>query len=115
MCPLLALLIILSHSCKVFSREPFDTLPEKETRQQKLPGALLSTEEAADYLAISAETLRCLCRWKAITFIQVTPSECRFQLADLDEYIASRRNKRGKGCTLKARLRDFPDDVLDHI
>jgi hypothetical protein len=52
-----------------------EPLPEKKTRREKLPGALLSTEEAAYYLSISAETLRRMCRRKAITFIQVTPSE----------------------------------------
>ena len=71
-----------------------DTLPAKETQREKPAGALLSTEQASDYLAISAETLRRLCRRKAISFIQVTPSEYRFQLVDLDEYIASRRNRR---------------------
>jgi len=69
-----------------------------ETRTERLPGALLTTEEAADYLAIAPETLRRLCRAKAITFIQPTPSEYRFArrfaLADLEEYINSRRNKR---------------------
>jgi excisionase family DNA binding protein len=68
-----------------------------ETREEKVPGALLTTEEAAAYLAISPETLRRLCRAKAITFIQATPSERRFAQADLDEYIASRRNKRASG------------------
>ena len=68
-----------------------------ETRTERLPGALLTTEEAADYLAIAPETLRRLCRAKAITFIQPTPSEYRFALADLEEYINSRRNKRASG------------------
>jgi excisionase family DNA binding protein len=58
---------------------------------------LLSTEAAAEHLAIAPETLRRLCRQKAITFIQVTPSEYRFTLSDLEEYIASRRNKRASG------------------
>jgi excisionase family DNA binding protein len=65
-----------------------------ETRQEKLPGSLLTTDEAAEYLAIAPETLRRLCRQKAVTFIQVTPSEYRFALTDLEEYVYSRRNKR---------------------
>jgi excisionase family DNA binding protein len=60
---------------------------------EKPPGSLLSTEEAAAFLAISAETLRRLCRRKAITFIQVA-SEYRFTKADLNEYVSSRRNRR---------------------
>ena len=60
---------------------------------EKPPGSLLSTEEAAAFLAISAETLRRLCRRKAITFIQVS-SEYRFTKADLNEFISSRRNRR---------------------
>jgi excisionase family DNA binding protein len=55
---------------------------------------LLSTEAAAERLSISPETLRRMCRRKAITFIAVTPHEYRFAHADLDEYVASRRNKR---------------------
>lgn len=55
---------------------------------------LLSTDEAAQYLAISSETLRRMCRRKAITFIAVTPHEYRFAPVDLDEYVASRRNLR---------------------
>ncbi len=74
-----------------------DPLPEQETRREKPTGALLSTDEAADYLGISAETLRRLCRRKAITFIQVTPSEYRFHPGDLEEYINSRRNRRRSG------------------
>ena len=68
-----------------------------EARQGRVPGALLTTEAAAEYLAIAPETLRRLCRQKAITFIQVTPSEYRFSVSDLEEYIASRRNKRASG------------------
>jgi excisionase family DNA binding protein len=56
--------------------------------------ALLNTDEAAEYLSISAETLRRLCRRKAITFIQITPSEYRFSRKDLNEYVSSRRNRR---------------------
>jgi excisionase family DNA binding protein len=73
----------------------FPEIPYRpKTHQDRLPGALLTTEEAADYLAIAPETLRRLCRQKAITFIQPTPSEYRFALADLEEYVCSRRNKR---------------------
>ncbi len=60
---------------------------------EKPPGSLLSTEEAAAFLAISGKTLRRLCRRKAITFIQVA-SEYRFTKADLNEYVSSRRNRR---------------------
>jgi excisionase family DNA binding protein len=60
-------------------------------------GGLWNTEQAADYLSISAETLRRLCRRKAITFIQVTPSEYRFDLPDLVEYKEARRNRRKSG------------------
>jgi excisionase family DNA binding protein len=67
---------------------------KSKPHKEKLPGGLLTTEQAADYLALSQETVRRLCRGKAITFIQATPSEYRFAKADLDEYIASRRNKR---------------------
>jgi excisionase family DNA binding protein len=77
------------------------SFPEKplrpETRPERLPGALLTTEEAADYLAVAPETLRRLCRAKAVTFIQPTASEYRFALADLEEYVNSRRNKRASG------------------
>jgi excisionase family DNA binding protein len=72
-------------------------LRQPETHPERLPGALLTTEEAADYIAVAPETLRRLCRAKAITFIQPTPSEYRFALADLEEYINSRRNKRASG------------------
>jgi excisionase family DNA binding protein len=72
-------------------------VPGEEERQEKLPGSLLSTEEAANYLGVSAETLRRLCRRKAITFVQITPSEYRFDLNDLKEYVDSRRNRRKSG------------------
>jgi len=81
------------------------SFPEKplrpETPPERLPGALLATEEAAGYLAISPETLRRLCRQKAVTFIQPTPSEYRFALSDLEEYVASRRNRRVSGVRKK--------------
>jgi excisionase family DNA binding protein len=69
---------------------------------EKPPGSLLSTEEAAGFLAISAETLRRLCRRKAITFIQVA-SEYRFTKTDLNEYVSSRRNRR-KSARYRYRL-----------
>jgi excisionase family DNA binding protein len=59
-----------------------------------MQGALWTTDEAAGFLAISPDTLRRLCRRRAITFIQITPSEYRFDLPDLKEYIDSRRNRR---------------------
>jgi len=55
--------------------------------------SLLSTYDAAERLAISPETLRRMCRRKAITFIQVG-SEYRFSQGDIEEYVASRRNRR---------------------
>ena len=55
--------------------------------------SLLSTYDAAERLAISPETLRRMCRRKAITFIQVG-SEYRFSQWDIEEYVASRRNRR---------------------
>jgi excisionase family DNA binding protein len=73
------------------------TAPEPETRPARLPGALLSTEEAADYLAISPVTLRRLCQRKAVTFVKPTPYEYRFLLRDLEEYVAARRNVRKSG------------------
>jgi excisionase family DNA binding protein len=73
---------------------------EKTTKPS---GALLNTDEAAEYLSISAETLRRLCRRKAITFIQITPSEYRFFQEDLNEYISSRRNRRKSPLTIKCR------------
>jgi excisionase family DNA binding protein len=64
------------------------------TQQERPVGSLLSTERAAQYLDISPETLRRLCKRQVITFIRVTPHEYRFDLADLDEYKNSRRNRR---------------------
>jgi excisionase family DNA binding protein len=68
------------------------SFPLHETKE-KSNGSLLTTEEASEYLAISAETLRRLCRRKAIIFIAVG-SEYRFSQDDLKEYVASRRNRR---------------------
>ena len=64
--------------------------------EPKPPGSLLSTEEAATFLGISPESLRRLCRRKAITFIRITPDEYRFHPDDLTEYVNSRRNRRKK-------------------
>jgi excisionase family DNA binding protein len=72
-------------------RDPL-SFPLREPKE-KPPESLLTTEEAASFLAISPETLRRLCRRKVITFIQVA-SEYRFTKADLNEYISSRRNRR---------------------
>jgi excisionase family DNA binding protein len=80
---------------------------EERFRIEKTPiksnDALLNTDEAAEYLSISAETLRRLCRRKAITFIQITPSEYRFSREDLNEYVSSRRNRRKSALTVKYR------------
>jgi excisionase family DNA binding protein len=62
--------------------------------KETLPDGLRTTEQAAEFLSISTETLRRLCRKKAISFIKVTNSEYRFRKGDLDEYIASRNNRR---------------------
>jgi excisionase family DNA binding protein len=67
---------------------------ENATEQERPVGSLLSTERAAEYLGVSPETLRRLCKRQVITFIRVTPHEYRFDLADLDEYKNSRRNRR---------------------
>jgi len=67
---------------------------EQDPPAPKPPGSLLSTEEAAAFLGISPVSLRRLCRRKAMTFIQVLPSEYRFHPDDLDEYVNSRRNRR---------------------
>jgi len=48
-----------------------------------------TADEAAEYLSISAETLRRFCRRKAVTFIQITSSEYRFSREDLNEYAFS--------------------------
>ena len=42
------------------------------------PEALLNTEQAAAYLNIAPESLRRLVRRKAISFVEVLPSEYRF-------------------------------------
>jgi excisionase family DNA binding protein len=68
--------------------------PAPAAAKPKPPGSLLSTEEAAAYLGISTESLRRMCRRKAVTFSQVMPSEYRFHPDDLAEYVNSRRNKR---------------------
>jgi excisionase family DNA binding protein len=75
----------------------FPEIPLGPERPERLPRGLLATEEAAGYLAICPETLRRLCRAKAITFIQTTPCEYRFAMSDIEEYINSRRNKRVSG------------------
>jgi excisionase family DNA binding protein len=69
-----------------------DTLPEQETRQEKPAGALLTTEEAAEFLAISPETLRRLCRRKAISFVKVG-GDYRFQREDLQTWIKANREE----------------------
>ena len=74
-----------------FRREDRFRIEETPTKPN---GTLLNTDEAAEYLALSAETLRLLCRRKAITFIQITPSEYRFAREDLNEHVSSRHNRR---------------------
>lgn len=78
-----------------FGDEPVKTAPgPAPAAEPKPPGTLLSTEEAAAFLNISPESLRRLCRRKAVTFIQVMPREYRFHPDDLVEYVNSRRNRR---------------------
>jgi excisionase family DNA binding protein len=72
----------------------FKPIQAAPASSEKPPGALSTTEEAAAYLAISPETLRRLCRRKAITFVQIVHSEFRFDRKDLDEFIRSRKNRR---------------------
>ena len=83
-----------------FRREDRFRIEETPTKPN---GTVLNTDEAAEYLSISAETLRRLCRRKAITFIQITPSEYRFSREDLNEYVSSRRNRRKSPLTIKSR------------
>ena len=83
-----------------FRREDRFRIEEIPTKPN---GALFNTDEAAECLSISAETLRRLCRRKAITFIQITPSEYRFSREDLNEYVSSRRNWRKSALTVKYR------------
>ena len=66
----------------------------KQSRTAQPPTPLLNSEQAATYLNINVETLRRLCRRKAITFVQLVPGEYRFNREDLNEFIQSRRNKR---------------------
>jgi excisionase family DNA binding protein len=67
---------------------------KEKAPEPKPPGSLLSTEEAAAYLGLSPESVRRLCRRRAVTFIQAMPSEYRFHLDDLVEYVNSRRHRR---------------------
>jgi excisionase family DNA binding protein len=57
---------------------------------------LLACEEAAKYLSVSTETVRRLCRKRALTFTKVTGTDYRFRRSDLDEYLASRTTIRKK-------------------
>jgi excisionase family DNA binding protein len=59
----------------------------------KDPNTLLSIPDAAEYLGIGPEALRRMCRRKKITFIKVGSGH-RFTRAQLEEYVASRTNKR---------------------
>ena len=69
-----------------------DPLPERETRQEKPAGALLTTDEAAGFLALSPETLRRLCRRKGISFVKVG-GDYRFQPEDLETWIQANREE----------------------
>ena len=73
-----------------------------------------TTQEAAEYLAVSPKTIRRLCRRKALTFIKSTPSEYPFQISDLDEYIASRRNLR-KSTIRWYVIKQDPQSVRRHF
>jgi excisionase family DNA binding protein len=55
---------------------------------------LLNTEEAARHLGVSTETVRRLCRKRALTFTRVTATDYRFKRSQLDEYLASRTTER---------------------
>jgi excisionase family DNA binding protein len=57
---------------------------------------LLNCEEAARHLSVSIETVRRLCRKRALTFTKVTGTDYRFRRSDLEEYLASRTTKRKK-------------------
>jgi excisionase family DNA binding protein len=63
----------------------------------KPEGALWNTDEAAAYLCVSPETVRRLVRAKVLAHVSVTPSEYRFTLEDLREYIAAKRHQRLSG------------------
>jgi hypothetical protein len=94
---LLPLLPIL----KTILRQTAPKEPEIVTAPaSKPPGSLLSTEEAAAFLGISQESLRRLCRRKAVTFIRVTPDEYRFHP---DDRSSNDRNN------VKKVLKDFDD------
>jgi excisionase family DNA binding protein len=66
-------------------------------REIKATGSdLLNCEEAAQVLSVSIETVRRLCRKKALTFTKVTGTDYRFRRSDLGEYLASRTTVRKK-------------------
>jgi excisionase family DNA binding protein len=54
----------------------------------------LTAEQAAAHVGVSTETVRRLCRKRAITYTAVTATDYRFTRADLDEYLQSRTVKR---------------------
>jgi excisionase family DNA binding protein len=62
--------------------------------EEKPPGSLLTTEQAAEYLGICSETLRRKCKKRMITYIAVTPTDYRFIREHLDEYLQSHTVKR---------------------
>ena len=57
---------------------------------------ILNCEEAAKHLSVSTETVRRLCRKRALTFTKVTGTDYRFRRSDLEEYLASRTTARKK-------------------
>jgi excisionase family DNA binding protein len=61
-------------------------------RQEKPAGALLTTDEAAGFLALSPETLRRLCRRKGISFMKVG-GDYRFRTRDLETWIEANREE----------------------
>jgi excisionase family DNA binding protein len=54
----------------------------------------LTAEQAAECIGVSTETVRRLCRKRAITYTAVTATDYRFTRAHLDEYLQSRTVKR---------------------
>ena len=74
--------------------KPWMIITQQAEPPKERPPGLWNTEQAAEFLSISPETLRRLCRKKLITFILITPSEYRFAKDDLIEYADIRRNMR---------------------
>ena len=66
---------------------PKPPLPSPAKRRE-IPGALLTTKEAADYLSVSVETVRRMARRRALAFVKVTRKDFRYRLSDLENYVA---------------------------